>query len=110
RRYGFAELAARASPTRRHALGILAKYAPLLHASFVASFEEVVTAGGAREGLWTLRTPGAPRGVGRYVQELALAHAVAHVRAGSGAGSGERVLARRAWFAHARPAPPQPRR
>jgi AraC-like DNA-binding protein len=94
RRYGFAELAARASPTRRHALTLLARYAPLLHTGFEASFEEIVT-----EGRWTLRTPRAPRGVGRYVHELALAHALAHVRA----GSGERVLARRVWFAHARP-------
>jgi AraC-like DNA-binding protein len=107
RRYGFAELAARASPTRRHALVLLARYAPLLHVAFEASFESRAPAGasastGASTGQWVLRTPRAPRGVGRHVQELALAHAWSHVRGAA------RLAPLRVWFAHARPADLEP--
>jgi AraC-like DNA-binding protein len=100
RRYGFAELAVRASATRRQALVLLARYAPMLHTGFEASFEEGACAGErSGEGRWILRTPRAPRGVGRQVHELALAHALSHCRAGSGA----RIAPTRVWFAHARP-------
>jgi AraC-like DNA-binding protein len=102
RRYGFAELAVRASATRRQALVLLARYAPMLHTGFEASFEEGASSEvseGAGDGRWMLRTPRAPRGLGRQVHELALAHALAHCRAGSGV----RIAATRVWFAHARP-------
>jgi AraC-like DNA-binding protein len=87
-------LAVRASSDVRDALGRLARWAPLLHEGLEASLEE-----GADEGRWVLRTPRRPRGVGRYVHEVALAHAMHHVRD----GAPETVVAR-AWFAHARPA------
>ncbi|WP_373372209.1 AraC family transcriptional regulator ligand-binding domain-containing protein [Sorangium atrum] len=52
----------------------------------------------AHEARWLLRTPRRPRGVGRYVHELALAHALHHVRAGAADLAPARV-----WFTHARP-------
>ena len=108
RRYGFAELAVRASATRRQALVLLARYAPMLHTGFEASFEEGEASDegsgeGSGEGRWILRTPGSPRGVGRQVHELALAHALAHALGHPRAGSGVRIGATRVWFAHARP-------
>jgi AraC-like DNA-binding protein len=96
--YGFAELAARASATVREALGILARYASLLHVDFDASLDEGASED-EPEARWVLRTPRRSRGVGRHVQELALAHALGQCRSGA-----SRVIAvKRAWFAHARP-------
>jgi AraC-like DNA-binding protein len=94
RRYGFGELAARASPTLREALTVLARYAPMLHVDFAASVEE-----GEGAPRFVLRTPRRPRGVGRHVHEFALAHALAQCREGCPVD----VVATRAWFAHARP-------
>ena len=94
RRYGFADLAVRASPTLRDALGRMARYAPLLHVDLDASLDEDVT-----EGRWVVRTPRRPRGLGRYVHEFVLAHAMAQCRAGAPAI----IAATRAWFVHARP-------
>src|SRR6185312_8500492 len=74
-RSDLAELAARASATLRDALGRLARYAPLLHVDFDASLDE-----DGAEARWTLRTPARPRGVGRFVHELALAHGLAQCR------------------------------
>jgi AraC-like DNA-binding protein len=87
-------LAARACADVRDALRRLARWAPLLHEGMEASFDED---GG--EGRWVLRTPRRPRGVGRYVHEVAIAHAVQLVRAGC-----DGAVVARAWFAHARPA------
>jgi AraC-like DNA-binding protein len=87
-------LAVRACPDVRDALRRLARWVPLLHEELEASFEE-----GADEGRWVLRTPRRPRGFGRYVHEVALAHALHHIRA----AAADAVVAR-AWFAHARPA------
>lgn len=101
-RYGFAELAARASPTLGQALALLGRYAPLLHAGLAAALEDDGDAGeasAAGEARFVLRTPGRPRGLGRHVHELALAHGLAQGRAGSSAAS----TTLRAWFAHARP-------
>jgi AraC-like DNA-binding protein len=48
---------------------------------------------------WVLRTPRRPRGLGRHVHELAVAHALLQVRA-----SIPSCAIAEAWFAHARPA------
>lgn len=87
-------LAVRACADVRDALGRLARWAPLLHEGVEARLEE-----DAGEGRWVLRTPRRPRGVGRYVHEVAIAHAVQHVRAGCPG-----ALVARAWFSNARPA------
>jgi len=83
------EIAVRSSATVRHALGRLARWAPLVHRAFEATMQ------GDR---WVLRTPRRPLGLGRHVHELAVAHALLQVRASlpSFAIDG-------AWFGHARP-------
>jgi AraC-like DNA-binding protein len=94
RRYPLGDLAAGASSTLRDALGRLARYATLLHPAFEAAVEE--HEGAAR---WRLATPGHARGVGRFLHELALAHALTRCRE----GTGDALPVTRAWFAHARP-------
>jgi AraC-like DNA-binding protein len=84
------EIAVRSSATVRDALGNLARWAPLVHRAFEATLQ------GDR---WLLRTPRRPRGLGRHVQELAVAHALLQVRA-----SVPSFAVDEAWFAHARPA------
>ncbi|HEX8790922.1 MAG TPA: helix-turn-helix domain-containing protein [Polyangiaceae bacterium] len=84
------EIAARSAPDVRRALATLARAAPLVHRGFAAGLE------GPR---WVLRTPRRPRGVGRRVHELAIAHAVLQLRA-----SLPSLGIRDVWFAHARPA------
>ena len=87
------ELAVKASASVRAGLGRLARWVPLLHEGLEASLDE-----DAGEGRWVLRTPGRPRGVGRYVHEVALAHSFHQVRCGA-----VEVALSRVWFAHARP-------
>jgi AraC-like DNA-binding protein len=106
RRHTLVGLAVRASATVRDALVRLARWAPLLHEGLEAALEDGGAArgeGGARdegdEARWVLRTPRRPRGLGRYVHELALAGALHQARA---AGARD-VPVTRAWFVHARP-------
>jgi AraC-like DNA-binding protein len=87
------ELAVKASATVRDGLVRLARWVPLLHEGLEAFLEEDVD-----EGRWVLRTPRRPRGAGRFVHELALAHTLHQVRAGA-----EDVRPSRVWFTHARP-------
>ncbi len=87
------ELTVRASASVRAGLERLARWVPILHEGLEASLDEV-----AGEGRWVLRTPRRPRGAGRYVHELALAHTVHQVRVGAGDLTLSRV-----WFMHARP-------
>ena len=95
-RHTLAELAIRASMTLRDALVRLARWAPLLHDGLEASLEE----GLDHEVRWVVRTPHRPRGLGRYIHELAPARAWALGRAGGGAvasrlpASGSRIHAR----------------
>lgn len=84
------EIAVRSSATVRDALGNLARWAPLVHRAFEATMQ------GDR---WVLRTPRRPRGLGRHVHELAVAHALLQVRA-----SVASFAIDEAWFVHARPA------
>jgi AraC-like DNA-binding protein len=94
RRHGLMELAARASSTVGDALGHLARWVPLLHDGLDAALERA-----EGESSWILRTPRRPRGVGQYVHELALAHAVGIARQGAASIGVSRV-----WFLHPRPA------
>jgi AraC-like DNA-binding protein len=84
------EVAVRSSATIRLALGGLARWAPLVHRGFEATLQ------GDR---WVLRTPRRPRGLGRRVNELAVAHAILQLRS-----SIPSVAIGEAWFTHARPA------
>jgi AraC-like DNA-binding protein len=93
RRLKLAEMAVRASDCVRAALQRLARWVPLVHEGLEAVLEEAPA-----EARWVLRTPRRPRGLGRYVHEVALAWALHHARAGSGQLSPHHV-----WFAHARP-------
>jgi AraC-like DNA-binding protein len=96
RRHKLVELAARASADARAALERLARWTPLLHEGLEAT---VADAPDDPRSRFVVRTPRRPRGVGRYVHELALAHALHHVRAGASVS----VCVARAWFAHPRP-------
>ena len=87
------ELAVKASASVRAGLEGLARWAPLLHEGLEAALHE-----DAVEGQWVLRTPRRPRGAGRYVHELALAHTLHRVRSGAG-----EVTLSRVWFMHPRP-------
>jgi AraC-like DNA-binding protein len=84
------EVAVRSTATVRHALGSLARWAPLVHRGLEATMQ------GNR---WVLRTPRRPLGLGRRVHGLAIAHALFQVRA-----SVQSLAIDEAWFAHARPA------
>lgn len=88
RRYGLAELAARASSTVRDALAHVAKYATLVHPLFECALEGTS---------WKQRTPSHPRGLGRHLHEYGLAFALVQAR------SGAPVTPTRVWFSHARP-------
>jgi AraC-like DNA-binding protein len=94
RRHTLVGLAVRASPRVREALVRLARWTPLLHEGLEAAVEDA-----GDEARWVLRTPRRPRGVGRYVHELALASALHQARA----GGARDVPVTRAWFVHARP-------
>jgi AraC-like DNA-binding protein len=83
------EVAVRCSATVGEALVCLARSVPLVHRGFEATVE------GNR---WVLRTPRRPRGLGRHVQELAVAHAIAQLRA-----SFSTLAIVDTWFAHPRP-------
>jgi AraC-like DNA-binding protein len=93
RRHALAELVVRASATVRDALVRLARWAPMIHEGLHCALSE-----DGAQGAWVLRTPRRPRGVGRFVHELALAHAVAQARA----AAGDDFAAARVWFVHAR--------
>jgi AraC-like DNA-binding protein len=100
RRYGLAELAARAAPTLRESLHQLIRYAPLVHPQLALSLAE-----DGDEAVWRQATPGHPRGVGRHAHEYGLAYVLGHARASLApdpAGGGPLPL-HRVWFAHARP-------
>jgi AraC-like DNA-binding protein len=94
RRYGLAELAARASSTLRDSLLQTARYASLVHPQLVFELVE-----GADEARWVQRTPGHVRGVGRHAHEYGLAYVLTLARA----ATGQQVLPLRVWFAHPRP-------
>jgi AraC-like DNA-binding protein len=95
RRHKLTELAVRASADVRAALARLARWAPLIHEGLAGALDEGCEDGEAR---WAITTPRRPRGIGRYVHELAVAHALHHVRAGV-----DSFTPRHAWFAHPRP-------
>jgi AraC-like DNA-binding protein len=90
RRYGAAELAARASETVADSLRAFARYGALVHPQL-----ELELAGAD----WHQQTPRHPRGVGRHVHEYALAFVLGHLRAATGVP----IAPTRVWFAHARP-------
>jgi hypothetical protein len=90
RRQKLVELAVGSCARAEDALVLLARWVPLLQEGLEASLDE---------GRWVLRTPRRPRGMGRHVHELVLAHALHRVRAVV-----LEVPVCRVWFAHARPA------
>ncbi len=94
RRQKLVEIAVRASATVRDAAVRLARWAPLVHDGLEGRFDEDES-----EARWILSTPRRPRGAGRFIHELALAHALTEIRAGVAD-----VAASRVWFQHARPA------
>jgi AraC-like DNA-binding protein len=94
RRYGLAELSARATATLREALHRLARYAPLVHPRLSSVLEEA-----GDLATWRQSTPGSPRGSDRHAHEYGLAYALSHARRESGAES----TPLRAWLAFARP-------
>jgi AraC-like DNA-binding protein len=93
--HALAEIAVRASASVGDALQLLARWVPLLHDGFEAA---LVMDGGAAEARWVLRTPRRPRGLGRHMHELALAHAVGATRDGAAEARPKRV-----FFGHPRP-------
>ena len=104
RRYGLAELAARAAPTLRESLHQLARYAALVHPQLALSLDE----DGDEDGdlaAWHQATPAHPRGIGRHAHEYGLAYVLTHARAAlaPAPGGGEPLPLCRVWFAHARP-------
>jgi AraC-like DNA-binding protein len=93
RRYRFAEVSARASATVRDGLSRLARYAGVLIPGVEGRLDE-------REVVsYRVSTPRAPRGLGRFVHEYALAFALEHARR----ESGRSIDVESVWFAHARP-------
>lgn len=94
KRYGLAELAARASPTLKDALERVAKYGALVGAQHAYGLSV-----GAGEVDFTHRLLGHPRGVGRTLNEYALAWALALARE----QTGRAVTPKRVWFIHPRP-------
>jgi AraC-like DNA-binding protein len=94
KRYGHAELAARASATVRDALVRIARYAPLVLPQLECVLDE-----DASEARWSAYVRGHPRGVGRHAHEYALAYALEHCRR----ESGHAIAPLRVWFLHARP-------
>jgi AraC-like DNA-binding protein len=89
-RHALVALAVRSAATMREALGLLARWTPLLHPDLRGALVE--------DARWCLSAPGRPRGVGRYVHEAVLAHVVARARDAAG-----EVTPSSLWFAHARP-------
>ena len=99
RRYGLAELAARAAPTLRESLEQLARYARLIHPQLACSLVE-----DGDEAAWHQAAPAHPRGIGRHAHEYGLAYVLHHARAQlAPEPGGEALVLRRVWFAHARP-------
>jgi AraC-like DNA-binding protein len=132
RRYGLAELAARAAPTLRESLHQLARYGALVHPQLALSLAE-----DGDLAAWHQATPAHPRGISRHAHEYGLAYVLTHARAAlapppgsssaalapapgsssaalapapgsSGAaalapGAAEPLPLHRVWFAHARP-------
>jgi AraC-like DNA-binding protein len=92
RSYGFAEIAARSSPTAAEALERMARYATLIHPDLQVVIEVDI------EARWVQTTPRRRRGTSRLVHEYGLAYALTQLRLG-----GSEPVVRRAWFAHARP-------
>jgi AraC-like DNA-binding protein len=86
-RYRLGEVAARAAPTLRASLALLA---PVVHPLARCAVDA---------DAWRMDTPAHPRGIGRFAQEYALAYVVTHARAVLGGA----LPVRRVWFAHARP-------
>jgi AraC-like DNA-binding protein len=94
RRYGPAELVARASATVGEALARMARYAPLVLPRLEWTLVE-----GAAQSAWHQRVVGHPRGIGRVAHEYGLAYVLAQCRRESGLPT----VPVRVWFAHARP-------
>ncbi len=98
-RYNFAELAASTSATFRDAWARMVRYAALVNQHVVFAFEER-----GDEAIWTQRTVGHPRGIGRAAGEYALASVLFHARR----QLQRAVLPGRVWFQHARPPDVEP--
>jgi len=93
KRYGHAELAARASATMRDALERIARYGALVLPQLECALAEDA------EARFTARTRGHPRGVGRHAAEYALAFALTQCRRETAID----IAPSRVWFVHARP-------
>ena len=102
RRYGLAELAARAAPTLRESLHQLARYAALVHPQLAFSLAE-----DGDSAAWHQATPAHPRGIGRHAHEYGLAYVLTHARSAlapaPAPGGVDPLPLGRVWFAHARP-------
>jgi AraC-like DNA-binding protein len=100
RRYGLAELAARAAPTLRESLQQLARFSTLIHPQLALSLAEH-----GDEAAWHQATPDHPRGIGRHAHEYGLSYVLSHARASLVRESADTspLPLRRVWFAHARP-------
>ncbi len=96
RRYGPAELAARASATVHEALERMIRYGPLIHPELELALE---LDSEERAAVVRQSTPRKPRGIGRHTHEYGLAYVLTQLRI----GIDERIAPRSVWFAHARP-------
>jgi AraC-like DNA-binding protein len=95
RRYGLAELAARASSTVRGALESVSRFAALVHPQLDCTLEV-----DNDHAHFHVRAESQPRNAARHVHEYGLAYALTQCRA----GAVHPVSPSRVWFAHARPA------
>ena len=94
RRYGLAELSARATATLREALHRLARYAPLVHPRLTSALDET-----GDVATWRQSTHGSQRSSDRHAHEYGLSYVLSHARRESGV----EVTPLRAWLAYARP-------
>jgi AraC-like DNA-binding protein len=90
RAHGLLHLLVRAAPAVHDGLEWLAKAVPWLHEGLAARVDDA--------GRLVLTSPHRPRGVGRHVHELTLAHALHRLRDATPSATTRRV-----WFVHARP-------
>jgi AraC-like DNA-binding protein len=94
KRYGHAELAARASPTVRGALTVLARYGSLIFPQLDCALEEKDDVAS-----WSTRIRGQPRGVGRQAHEYVLSYVIDQIRRETDVP----IAPKSVWFVHARP-------
>jgi AraC-like DNA-binding protein len=94
-RHALVALAVRSSATVRDALGLLARWTPLLHPDLRGALGD--------DARWCLSALGRPRGLGRYVHEAVLGHVLARLRDAAGDVTPSGI-----WFAHARPPQVEP--